>query len=546
MYLMQPGNDDQANQEIRQTDEQSTAKRAGLLGLPYLDSRGWSQQVELVRDILSLDEMYKMHVIPIELSGGSMSFAITITTPQTIMKQLRERFSDMNLSFVLISDSGFKELMLRHDPPKEVHYQDISIRSEGASESLEDVSKTLESVRSDDILNYLVTQADRLGASDIHLENEKDHVRLRFRIDGTLHGVANLSPDKYRQLMSSIAVKSNVSVAADEPQTGHMVYELTKEDGGIKNLNMRLETVPSSNGQDVVIRLFSLERELMNLDSLGLSAEHRQRIDDIISHPHGLVLVVGPTGSGKTTTLYSILDKLNSPTRKIITLEDPVEYSFAGVTQIPVKAKEADNSFADKLRAVLRLDPDVIMVGEIRDLDTAKTAMQAALTGHLVLSTFHGANAAAAMARMMDVIGENPLFLNAIRLVIGQRLVRRLDDSTKQPYQPDEKLRAQLQKIIDSLPQGIERPNLDNVQLFNPGSSQANPFGYSGRLMIAEQLNLSPRIQDIIKQAGAKLSVDDIERAAYQEGMVTMLQDGILKALSGQTTIEEVYRTVDF
>jgi type II secretory ATPase GspE/PulE/Tfp pilus assembly ATPase PilB-like protein len=474
-----------------------------------------------------------------------MVLAITITTPQTIMRTLKQRFADLNISFILISDFGFKELMLRHDPPQEIKYDDIDIKTEGASQSLENVSKTLETVRSDDILSYLITQADRLGASDIHLENEKDHVRMRFRIDGTLHGVANLSKDKYRQLMSSIAVKSNVSVADDEPQTGHMVYELAGEDGKTKSLNMRLETAPSSNGQDVVIRLFSLDREVMTLENLGLSSAHRERIDDVIRHPHGLVLVVGPTGSGKTTTLYSILDKLNSPTRKIITLEDPVEYAFAGVTQIPVKTKEADNSFADKLRAVLRLDPDVIMVGEIRDVDTAKTAMQAALTGHLVLSTFHGANAAAAMARMMDVIGENPLFLNAVRLVIGQRLVRRLDESTKQPYQPDDQLKAEIQKVIDGLPEGVDRPNLDEVQLFNPGKSEQNPFGYAGRLMVAEQLNLTPNVQNLIKQSGARLSVDELEQAAHQEGMVTMTQDGVLKALAGQTTLEEVYRVVD-
>lgn len=544
---MQPDSrNDEANQEIRNSDEQATAKRAGLLGLQYVDSRGWTGQVELIKDMLSVQEMYDLHTIPIEVKGGSMVLAITITTPQTVMRQLRQRFNDLNLSFVLISDSGFKELMVRHDPPKEIKYDDISIHSEGASESLEDVSKTLETVRSDDILNYLITQADRLGASDIHLENEKDYVRLRFRIDGTLHGVANLSKDKFRQLNSSVAVRSNVSVNAPEPQTGHMVYELPATEGHpAKTINMRIETAPSSNGQDAVIRLFALNRELMKLDNLGLSSDHRQQIDEVIRHPHGLVLVVGPTGSGKTTTLYSILDQLNSPTRKIITLEDPVEYAFEGVTQIPVKTTEQEDSFAEKLRAVLRLDPDVIMVGEIRDVDTAKTALQAALTGHLVLSTFHGANAAAAMARMLDVIGENPLFINAIRMVMGQRLVRRLDDSTKQPYQPDDKLRGEISKVLDSLPEGIERPDLNNLQLFNPGASEANPFGYSGRLMVAEQLKLSPSIQDLIQEQAHKLSVNDIQAAATAEGMVTMLQDGVLKAVSGVTSIEEVYRTVD-
>lgn len=542
---MQPDSQTEANQEVRQADEQATAKRGALLGLPYIDSRGWSQSVSLIKDVVSLADMKDWHAIPIEFAAGRMAMAITISTPQPVMRTIRDRFPDLNVSFALISESGFKELMLRHDPPQVVNYQDISINAEGASQTLDNVSQTLATVRSDDILKYLIVQADKLGASDIHLENEKDHVRLRFRIDGSLHNVANLSRDKYRQLMSSIAVKSNVSVAAEEPQTGHMVYEIASSPEESKSLNMRLETVPTANGQDMVLRLFYLERELMTLDRLGLSDGHRQRLEEVIRHPHGLVLVVGPTGSGKTTTLYSILDKLNTPARKVVTLEDPVEYDFSGVTQIPVRSQDNPNSFADKLRAVLRLDPDVIMIGEIRDVDTAKTALQAALTGHLVLSTFHGANAASAMVRMLDVIEGNPLFINAVRLVIGQRLVRRLDDATKQPYQPDEQLKAELRRIIDSLPEGVERPNLDEARLFKPGQSPDNPFGYAGRLMIAEQLELSPPVLELIKQSGRQLSASELEAAARQQGMVTMVQDGAFKALSGLTSIEEVYQAVD-
>jgi type II secretory ATPase GspE/PulE/Tfp pilus assembly ATPase PilB-like protein len=187
-----------------------------------------------------------------------------------------------------------------------------------------------------------------------------------------------------------------------------------------------------------------------------------------------MVLVVGPTGSGKTTTLYSIVNTLNSPERKILTLEDPVEYFLPGVTQIPVSGDTNAAGFAEKLRAVLRLDPDVVMVGEIRDKDTAKTALQAALTGHLVLSTFHASSAAAALTRMLDFIGMNPLFSSAIHMVMAQRLVRVLDDATKVPYQPDEGLKAQLQIIIGTLPDGVDRPDLSNVTLYKPGSSVEN------------------------------------------------------------------------
>jgi type II secretory ATPase GspE/PulE/Tfp pilus assembly ATPase PilB-like protein len=193
---------------------------------------------------------------------------------------------------------------------------------------------------------------------------------------------------------------------------------------------------------------------------------------------------------------------------------------------------------------VLRLDPDVVMVGEIRDLDTAKTALQASLTGHLVLSTFHASSAAAALTRLMDVIGENPLFVSAIRLIMAQRLVRRLDDATKQPYHPDEATKQQLQQIIDTFPEGQDKPNLDNIQLFKPGSSHANPYGFSGQIALREQLLMAGMIEHLLQQPGRQLPTAEIEEAAIKSGMTTILHDGIQKVIEGSTTLEEVYRVV--
>lgn len=207
--------------------------------------------------------------------------------------------------------------------------------------------------------------------------------------------------------------------------------------GETVTVNLRVETVPTAYGQDVVMRLFTMRMELLDLNNLSLSDRERRVVDDIIRHPTGMVLIVGPTGSGKTTTLYSLINTLNSDERKIITLEDPVEYFMPGVVQIPVRGDVDATGFAEKLRAVLRLDPDIVMVGEIRDKDTAKTALQAALTGHLVLSTFHASSAAAALTRMIDFIGMNPLFASAMHLIMAQRLVRRLDPKTRQAYRPD-------------------------------------------------------------------------------------------------------------
>jgi type II secretory ATPase GspE/PulE/Tfp pilus assembly ATPase PilB-like protein len=257
-------------------------------------------------------------------------------------------------------------------------------------------------------------------------------------------------------------------------------------------------------------------------------------------------MMVGPTGSGKTTTLYSVLNTLNSDERKILTIEDPVEFQFGGISQIDVRSSEEgnDESFAAKLRAILRLDPDIVMIGEIRDMDTARTALQGSLTGHMVLTTFHANNAAAALTRMMDVIGQNPLFVSAIRLVMAQRLVRKLDEDTKQTYQPDEATVRQIRGVVDTLPEGIDKPNLDNLTLYKPGASQDNPYGFTGQVPIREQFQMTGEIRKLLETTDKILSAQEIEEAAIKSGMRTMVQDGILKVLEGQTTLEEVYRVV--
>jgi type II secretory ATPase GspE/PulE/Tfp pilus assembly ATPase PilB-like protein len=257
-----------------------------------------------------------------------------------------------------------------------------------------------------------------------------------------------------------------------------------------------------------------------------------------------MVLVVGPTGSGKTTTLYSLINTLRSDERKIITLEDPIEYYLEGIVQIPVNGDQSTSGFAEKLRAVLRLDPDILMVGEIRDQDTARAALQAALTGHLVLSTFHGSSASAALTRMLDFVGVNPLFASSIHLIMAQRLVRRLDDETKQPYKIDDGLRQQLQTVVNSLPAGVDRPDLNDATLYKAGSSDKNPFGFSGQLAIREQLQMTEGVQQILRLPPNEVTTRMIEDRAISDGMVTMLQDGVLKALSGVTTLEEIYRVI--
>jgi type II secretory ATPase GspE/PulE/Tfp pilus assembly ATPase PilB-like protein len=495
------------------------------------------------KDLLQTSELYSLKAIPLSADQGHIHFGITTTTSQQTMNNLRQRFMDQRVDFSIISDTGYSEYMRLYDPPKQVVYQDISL-SGGPANMVASISATLEQVRSDDMLAYIVQQAYRLKASDIHLECQKENVRVRLRVDGVLHPVAFVNHENYHHLLSSIAVFANVSTGSPDAQTGHINKNYKMANGEEVTLNLRVETVPTVYGIDAVMRLFNLKLEFFKLENLGLSAAEMSEVQDVIKHPTGMVLVVGPTGSGKTTTLYSLINTLNSDENKIITLEDPVEYYMPGVVQIPVQGDIDDKGFADHLRAVLRLDPDIVMVGEIRDQDTARTALQAALTGHLVLSTFHASSAAAALTRMLDSIGVNPLFSSAMHLVMAQRLVRRLDDSSKQAYQPDDALKAQLQEVINTFPPGQDKPDINQITLYKPGITADNPFGYSGQLALREQLKMTPGVQKLLRLPPTQLTTEALQAQAVEEGMMTMLHDGLLKSFSGQTTLEEVYRVV--
>jgi type II secretory ATPase GspE/PulE/Tfp pilus assembly ATPase PilB-like protein len=529
------------SQDGRQIEEQSTQRRAQILGMTYRNTYGTNKPI--FNDLLPIQDLRSYRVIPIAVEQHHILFGVTNTTSHQTINQFKSRFQDYRVSFSLISESGFNDYMLLYDPPRQVVYQDVQL-TDVSSDIYGQVTATLNTVLADDVLGYLVKQAYNLKSSDIHIENQEKSVRIRFRVDGVLHPIAELSHEKCRQVLSSIAIAANVSTASGDSQTGHINKTYRLATGEEVTVNLRVETVPTVYGQDVVMRLFNLKMELLSLDKLGLSEFERAAVDDVIKHPTGMVLIVGPTGSGKTTTLYSLINTLNSPEKKIITLEDPVEYFLPGVVQIPVQGDTNQQGFAEKLRAVLRLDPDVVMVGEIRDQDTAKTALQAALTGHLVLSTFHASSTSAALMRMLDAIGINPLFASAMHLIMAQRLVRKLDEVTKIAYQPDEALLQQLQSIIATFPPDIEKPDLSSLTLYKPGKSDENPFGFSGQIAIREQLRMTPGIQKLLRQPPNTITSQMLEEQAVSEGMHTMLHDGVVKVLAGETTLEEVFRVV--
>lgn len=533
------------SQDARLIEEQNTARRAQILGMPYINTTELHNK-QLYLQFLTVQELYSYKVIPLILDQKKLTFGVTNTTSQQTMRQIQQRFSDYQVSYALISDTSYADYMKLYNPPKQIVYDNIKLSDAGSDEQVASVTEVLKQIRPDDMLPYLVEQAHILNASDIHLEAQEHDARFRFRIDGVLHPMGNIDPDRYRTLLGVIASAANISSASPDAQQGHISQNVKMADESIVRVNVRLETVPTVHGTDVVMRLFNLKQENYVLDRLGLAPDERKIVDEIISKPTGLVLVVGPTGSGKTTTMYSILNTLNSDDKKIITIEDPVEYQFTGISQIPVdtNAQGNDGSFASKLRAVLRLDPDIVMVGEIRDNETAKTALQASLTGHLVLSTFHASSAAAALTRMEEIIGQNPLFISAIRLVMGQRLVRKLSDDLKQQREPTEAEYRKISEVVASLPDNFQKPDINGLKLYNPGSSPENPYGFDGQIVLREMFMMTGNVRSLLEQPGGSPTAQQIESAAVKDGMLTMEQKGILKVIAGETTIEEVYRVI--
>ena len=516
-------NEEEVQRKRRQNEEEATERRARILGLPYVDTREFENDAPLVMNLLTKEQMHADFIIPLQKGEGATPFQYLVTsqTPRSVIEKMTKECDDagQRIEFYLISKSAYQVFMLRYDPPQQVHYDDIKIADEGDSATIHEVSRTLESVGTDKVFDYLLDQADRLGASDIHIENLRSVIRIRMRVDGILHPVAEISRDRYRIFMGELSSRANISIASMRPQSGHMQKEIVRN-GASHLLNIRVEAVPTMYGLDAVLRLFNFDESLLNLDLLGITPEERDRINDIISHPRGLVLMVGPTGSGKSTTLYSILNALNTTERKIITLEDPIEYGLTGISQIPIQTGEG-GSFAEGLRSVLRLDPDVVMVGEIRDQDTARTAIQASITGHLVLSSFHANSTCAAFSRMIDMIGVNPVFSSSVRLLIAQRLVRKLDDN-KEAYQADASTTAYIKEVLSNVE--LTDYDLNNITLYREKPSESNPFGFNGRTAIMEQLEVTEPIQRFIRGDVRGVGTQEIEKAARAEGMLTLEQ----------------------
>ena len=407
-------------------------------------------------------------------------------------------------------------------------------------------------------VNLLLEYAIKSNASDIHIEPREDYVQVRYRIDGVLKEVNKLPRNVHGALVSRIKILSNLKI--DErrvPQDGRFKIKVSG-----KQYALRVSTLPIADGEKVVMRILDESNQAISLDKLGYWGLSLATVKDAMAQPNGMILVTGPTGSGKSTSLFSILSELNTPDVNISTIEDPVEYKIPGVNQTQTNAK-AGMTFASGLRALLRQDPNVIMVGEIRDGETANLGVQAALTGHLVFSTLHTNNAATCLPRLLDMGIEPFLIASTVKAVIGQRLVRRLCMNCRQEYVPNaEELsyivqmfslkqgsiqrlhelegQAFADKIGGDTPMGSTDVTIQRLWRPNPeGCDECNHVGFKGRVGIYEVLGISVPIQKMIT---ANATSNDIQEQAISEGMVTMQTDGLIKSLRGVTTIEEVLR----
>ncbi len=406
--------------------------------------------------------------------------------------------------------------------------------------NFKDLDRELKQLSISDTISLVIATALDTKASDIHIEAEEGDIKVRLRLDGVLQDVASLDKNSWKQIISRVKLLAGLKInITEQPQDGRFTIFLTAD-----KVDVRVSCLPTAYGESVVMRLLMSEATGLDFDKLGLRGAAFQKLEHEIRRPNGMIITTGPTGSGKTTTLYAIIKKLNQPQVKIVTLEDPIEYKLSGINQSQVNSDKS-YSFANALKAVLRQDPNIIMVGEIRDLETAETAVNAALTGHLVISTLHTNSAAAALPRFLSLGVKPPLLTPALNAIIGQRLVRKLCPACRQEAAPTPENLARAREILSQIPlTSAEKLNLDQLKFYTaPGCPQCHGLGYAGRIGIYEILIMTPEIENLALNSQA--TENAILKLAQSAGMLTMVQDGLLKALEGITSLEEVFRVAE-
>ncbi len=458
-------------------------------------------------------------VIPLEETDAYVKVMVPRSVDPFLLEEIRFNLSKEVIP-ELVEDEVFSAELQRLLSQEEIVLEEFQ---EGGEERV-DILLEEESGPAVSLVNSAIIRASFLSVSDIHLEPYEDVGFIRFRLDGVLHDFTQVPRSLYEQAVSRIKVLANLNVAEKRvPQDGRIRVKV-----GGKELDIRVSVVPTLFGERVVLRLLDKSGKLLTLEDLGLSPKDMEKVRRMGKKPYGMVLATGPTGSGKSTTLYAILLHVMSPHKNIITIEDPPEYQVKGISQIQVNPK-VGLTFAVGLRAILRQDPDIIMVGEIRDAETAEIAVHSALTGHLVLSTLHTNDAPSSITRLSELGIEPFLIASALEGVIAQRLVRRICPKCKTPYEPTEEERRLLGQDVKVLYKGL-------------GCEECMGTGYRGRIGIFEVLELSEDVKRLITKTQ---DANEIRDFCLRKGFSTMWEDGKEKVLRGITTLEELIRTVE-
>lgn len=476
-------------------------------------------------------------------------YQIAVTDPENYeTKKYLEKIKkdeDVNFSLVIVSNDSLNKAWASYGKgsvSETYENRGMTLKQEDLTEfekgigNLIELKKRIAEIHTTEVFNIIMAGAIKTKASDIHIEPQNSQIRLRYRIDGVLQDIINLPKTVHKTIVSRLKMLAKMKLnVSDVPQDGHFSIDLENT-----TVNVRASLLPTSFGESIVMRLLSESAIGLKLDELGFNQYYLELIEEQMLKPNGMILTTGPTGSGKTTTLYAMIHRLNEPSEKIITLENPVEYKIEGITQTEV-GENMQISFAEGLRSVVRQDPDIIMVGEVRDPETAETAIQAALTGHIVISTLHTNSAAGAIPRLLHLKVNPALIAPAINAVIAQRLVRKLCAHCKEEYVPAQETLDKIKEIVDAMPKndGLGIPaEIKNLHR-SRGCAKCNFIGYSGRIGIYEMFGMSSGIEAIIL---GDTSSSQMLEAARKDGMVTMKEDGIIKALNGTTSLEEIRR----
>lgn len=529
------------------THEDILETKAAVWNVPFIDLNNY----EVDPDVLELipgDVARDYKFFPLFQIDGTLLIAMMDPTNVQAIDKVTQ-LTQLEVTPALSSEEAIYDAIHRYYGQSEQMVTNVSsdelqgileiIEAEAEVDEDEKTTQDLERLAEEapvvKMANMVLIQAIVEGASDVHFNPEENQLRVRFRVDGVLRDSFHLPKNLQEAVISRIKILSNLDIAEHRvPQDGQMRLRL--KDG--REIDIRVSTLPSANGENVVLRVLDKNAALLKLENLGFEEDVLVSVNKLLSNAYGIILVTGPTGSGKTTTLYAALNQLSSIEKNVITLEDPIEYRLPLIRQSQVNFK-AGMTFAKGLRAILRQDPDIVMVGEIRDSETANIAVQAALTGHLVLSTLHTNDAAGAITRLEEMGIEPFLITTAVLGVQAQRLVRKICTDCKESYKPS--VKAEIPKPV--LKYADLPDDLDNLQFFHGrGCKRCRDTGYRGRISIMEVLPMTDKIGELVLKSG---SAEDIKQAAKAQGMRPLLHDGWIKVLKGITTYEEVMRVTN-